>query len=39
MAKYKKNYLNGSLANEFSSNVNNKFNYLMSNIIDAHYDY
>ena len=39
MARYKKNYLNGSLFGNFNSNVDDKFNYLFSNIVDAHYDY
>ena len=39
MARYKKNYLNGSLFGNFNSNVDDKFNYLLSNIIDAHYDF
>jgi hypothetical protein len=38
MARYKKNYLNGSLFGNFNSNVDDKFNYLFSNIVDAHYD-
>lgn len=39
MARYKKNYLNGSLFGNFNSNVDDKFNYLFSNIVDSHYDY
>lgn len=39
MARYKKNYLNGSLFGTFSSNPADKVNYLFNNIIDAHYDY
>jgi hypothetical protein len=39
MARYKKNYLNGSLFGSFSSNPADKVNYLFNNIIDAHYDY
>ena len=39
MARYKKNYLNGSLFGTFSSNPTDKVNYLFNNIIDAHYDY
>lgn len=35
----KKKYLNGSLYGNFNSNPQDKFNYLFSNIIDAHYDY
>jgi hypothetical protein len=39
MARFKKNYLNGSLFGNFSSNPSDKFNYLFTNIVDAHYDY
>ena len=35
----KKKYLHGSLYGNFNSNPQDKFNYLFSNIIDAHYDY
>ena len=35
----RKNYLNGSLFGNFNSNVEDKFNYLFSNLIDAHYDF
>jgi hypothetical protein len=39
MARYKKNYLNGSLFGKFNSNQADKVNYLFNNIIDAHFDY
>ena len=39
MARYKKNYLNGSLFSKFNSNNADKTNYLFNNIIDAHFDY
>jgi len=39
MARLKKNYFNGSLFGNFNSSVDDKFNYLFSNIVDAHYDY
>jgi murein DD-endopeptidase MepM/ murein hydrolase activator NlpD len=39
MPSYKKNYFNGSLFGNFNSNVDDKFNYLFTNIVDAHYDY
>lgn len=35
----KKKYLHGSLFGNFNSNVSDKFNYLFSNMVDAHYDY
>tara|TARA_R110002012_G_scaffold315603_1_gene529572 strand:- start:14239 stop:15471 length:1233 start_codon:yes stop_codon:yes gene_type:complete len=39
MARFKKNYLNGSLFGNFNSNPSDKFDYLFTNIVDAHYDY
>jgi len=35
----KKKYLNGSLYNVFTSDTDNKFNFLFSNIVDVSYDY
>lgn len=35
----KKKYLNGSLYNVFTSDTDNKFNFLFSNIVDVSYDF
>ena len=39
MARSKKNYLNGSLYGNFNSNPEDKFSFLLSNLVDTSYDY